>query len=189
MKKNNQIFIPVIILLVAILVYVLGFSSNLAYANKSFILEVEDYPIFDFNQIVQPFNNILFIGIIILFLMLLAVYMTNSHSRTRYLKSNVISISILSGGLIVFAIINFVKLPSLIQGYNALLDNPSNKEELIRLATIYNLIPNNMMYYIGLVLATISLLYAIFMIYSLIVRMKKQKVYLDLRSEVLANAK
>lgn len=189
MEKNKKIFIPVLILLIAILIYSLGFSSNLAYANKSFILEVEDYPIYEFNMKVQPFNNLIFYFTIVLFLMLISVFIVNGHNRTKYLKSNVVTISVLSGGLIVFAIINFIKLPVFIKGYNELLSNSSNYDELLRLQRVYNLIPNNSIYYIGLFLSTISLLYAIFMIINLINRMNKQRQYIMMREEVLNNAK
>lgn len=187
MKKNKKIFIPVIILLVAILVYTLGFSSNLAYANKSFILYPKDYAISDFNDKIQKFNNLIFYFTIILFLMLISIFLTNGHSRTKYLKVNVVTISVLSGGMIVFSIINFIKLPGYIKEYSELLVNHSEQFETS--ARIYSLIPNNNMYYLGLILATISLLYAIFMIISLVKRMKYQNQYIQKRNEVLANAK
>lgn len=186
MKKNNKIFILAIIILFLILIYTLGFSSNVAYANKDFILSRDDYPISDFNDIIQVFNNLLFNITIVLFLSLIAVYITQSHKRTKYLISNLVTISVLSGGLILFSLVNFIKLPGFIAKYNQLLiDHP---EQFERSKRVSSLIPNTNMYYFGLILSVISLLYAIFMILSLIKRMKKQREYIAKRNEVLANA-
>lgn len=186
MKKNNKIFILAMVILFLILIYTLGFSSNVAYANKDFILSRDDYPISDFNDTMQSFNDLLFSITIILFLVLIAVYITQSHKRTKYLTSNVVSISVLSGGLILFSLINFIKLPGFIAKYSQLLiDHP---EQFERSKRISSLMPNNNMYYFGIVLSIVSLLYAIFMILFLVKRMKNQKEYIARRNEVLANA-
>lgn len=187
MKKNNMIFIPIIILFIIMLIYALGFSSNLSYANKDFILSANDYPVSDFNDKIQPFNNLIFYFVIILFLILLSVYLTNGHSRTKYLTSNVVTISLLSGAMIIFSIINFVSLPGFIKEYNALLINHSVFFE--ESARYNNLIPSPFMYYVGLVIAFITLLYAAFLILYLVRRMKNQKAYILKRDEVLNNAK
>lgn len=187
MKKNSKIYIPIIVLFIAMLVYALGFSSNLAYANEDYILYPADYPIAEFNRKIQPFNNVIFYMIIGLFLLLAFVYLTNSHKRTKFLVSNIISVSILAAGMTVFSLVNFIKLPQLIKEYSALLANHPDQFE--RSNNIYSLIPSNFMYIVGLVLASISLLYAIFMIINLVFRMKHQKAYIAERDEVLASAK
>ncbi|MGI6781226.1 MAG: hypothetical protein ACOX56_00065 [Acholeplasmataceae bacterium] len=187
MKTKKQIFIPVLVLLVLILIYALGFSSNVAYTNKDFILSRSDYAMADFNAKSQKMNNLLFYYTIVLFLMLLAVYAVQSHKRTKYLLSNVITISILSAGMVGFALINFIKLPGFIAEYNKILtDHPEQIEISQRISS---LIPTKGMYYFGLVLSVVSLLYAILMIILLILKMKHQKEYIAKRNEVLANAK
>lgn len=186
MKKNNKIFLPVIIILIFTLIYALGFSSNVAYANRDFILRSADYPIDAFNSEIQPFNNLLFYMCIVMFILTIFVYTTESHKRTKLLNSNVITISLLSGTMIIFSLINFLKLPGFISKYSLLLKN--HEEEFIRMKRVSSLMPNNNMYYFGLILSAISLIYAIFMIVSLVRRMKRQKEYIAKRNEVLANA-
>lgn len=187
MKKNNKIFIPVFVILLAILVYALGFSSNVAYGDENNIVDRNALVAFEaFQADVQPFNDLIFGFAIVMFLILLSVYLTSTHKRTKLLTSNVVTSSALSASMIIFAIINFIKLPSFIATYSQILiDFP---EQIERSKRISSLIPTNNMYYFGFVISAISLLYAIFMIAALIKRMKFQKAYIAKRSEVLNNA-
>lgn len=187
MKKNNKIFIPVFVILLAILVYALGFSSNVAYGDENNIVDRNALVAFEaFQADVQPFNDLIFGFAIVMFLILLSVYLTSTHKRTKLLTSNVVTSSALSASMIIFAIINFIKLPSFVATYSQILiDFP---EQIERSKRISSLIPTNNMYYFGFVISAISLLYAIFMIAALIKRIKFQKAYIAKRSEVLNNA-
>lgn len=183
MKKNKLIFTTTLILLVATLVYILGFSSNVSYANEEFTFVQE---LADFNVLVQKFNSLIYKLMFVLFIALIGCYATNSHNRKRYGLSNVISVGIMSGSLAVFAIVNIIPLPGFIKTYSQILiDHP---EEIERMQRISSLNPTTAFYKVGIAISIILLAYAIFMVVFVVLKMKNQKVYLQQRDEVLSNA-
>ena len=183
MKKNKLIFTTTLILLLTTLVYVLGFASNVSYGNLEITYSTD---LAKFNEVIQKFNSNMYKFLIGLFIVLVGCYVTNSHNRTRYYLSNVISVSLMSASLAVFAIVNVIPLPGYIKTYTQILiDNP---EEIERMKRISSLIDTNFFYYFGIVLSVLMLALAVYLVVYLVLKMKNQKAYLQQRDEVLSNA-
>lgn len=183
MKKNKLIFTTTLILLLTTLVYVLGFASNVSYGNLEITYSTD---LAKFNEVIQKFNSNIYKFVMGLFIVLVACYVTNSHNRTRYYLSNVISVSLMSASLAVFAIVNVIPLPGYIKTYTQILiDNP---EEIERMKRISSLIDTNFFYYFGIVLSVLMLALAVYLVVYLVLKMKNQKAYLQQRDEVLSNA-
>lgn len=182
MKKNKNLFIIIFITLLIGFVYVLGFSSNVSYGNADVTFAQE---LADFNAKVQPFNNLIFYGLIILLLILLGCILTNSHNRKKYELANIISVGVMAGGMTIFAIVNLVSLPSFITQYKAIL--VSIPEEIERMNRISSLIPTINFYIAGIIISVAMLSLAIYTTIFLVLKLKNQKEYLAIRNEVLAN--
>lgn len=181
MKKNKFIFTTVLVMILVTFVYVFGFSSNVAFAQQSFLKELAD-----FQKVIQKQNIRLFTFTIILLLIFIGTIMTGSNRRARYYLSNVISVSVLSVSLTAFSIFNIIPLFGYITKYKHILT--IDPEEIKTMQTMYYLNPTTTMYVIGIVISVIYLALAIYLAVYLVLKMRNQKLYLEERNEVLSNA-
>lgn len=181
MKKNKFIFTIILVMILVTFVYVFGFSSNVAFAQRSLLKELRDFQV-----IIQKQNVQLFTFNIILLLVIIATFLTGSNRRSRYYLSNVISVSTLSVSLAAFAIFNIIPLPGYIKKYKQILT--INPEEIRRMQLDNYLTPTTTMYVFGIVISVIFLILAIYLAVSLVLKMRSQKIYLQEREEVLSNA-